>query len=205
MTVADAAMATTVAELVVERQRTRDWTDAPPADDDRGVVKYADSPSTAVDIEIDAPIGTVWPYVCDVNVPGSFSDEFQRAEWVDEGPALGARFRGYNRREGFGEWDVPCTVTAMEDERTFEWTIGDLGNRTARWRFDLEPAAGGSRLRFSAEMGPGPSGLTPAIERMPDREDDIVARRLDEWSANMRRTIEGIKQLAETAHHPSAT
>jgi hypothetical protein len=46
-------------------------------------------------------------------------------------------------------------------------------------------------------MGPGPSGLTPLIERMPDKEERIIARRLQEWETNMTATITGIKQLAE--------
>lgn len=164
------------------------------------MVKYADRPSTEVDADIDAPPAVVWPLLCDINVPGSFSEEFQRAEWIDVGPAVGATFRGHNRHPVVGEWSVVCTVTAMDVERTFEWTVGDVELRSARWRFDLEPVGDDrSRLRFSAEMGPGPSGLTPAIERMPDREDDIVARRLSEWAANMRRTVDGIKGLAETS------
>jgi hypothetical protein len=163
------------------------------------MVRYADSPSTSVDVEIAAPPPVVWPLVCDINVPGSFSDEFERAEWIDPGPALGATFRGYNRHEVVGEWSAVCTVTALEPERAFEWTVGEVDYKAARWRFDLEATEQGSTLRFSAEMGPAPSGLTPAIERMPDREEDIVARRLSEWTANMRRTIEGIKGLAEAS------
>ncbi len=161
------------------------------------MVKYADGPTAQVEIEIATPPGDVWPLLCDINLPGSFSREFLRAEWIDEGPALGATFRGYNRHEVVGEWNVVCTVTALEPEATFEWTVGDVTNKAARWRFDLAGSESGSSLRFSAEMGPGPSGLTPAIERMPDREDDIVARRIGEWTDNMRRTVEGIKDLAE--------
>ncbi|MBL6759985.1 MAG: hypothetical protein ISQ15_04865 [Ilumatobacteraceae bacterium] len=63
----------------------------------------------------------------------------------------------------------------MELERVFEWTVGDVDFKAARWRFDLESAGEqASRLRFSAEMGPAPSGLTPAIERMPDREAEVA-------------------------------
>lgn len=163
------------------------------------MVKYADSPSAHVDVDIDAPTDAVWPLLCDINLPGSFSTEFQRAEWIDDGPALGATFRGYNRHDAVGEWNVVCTVTALETERAFEWTIGDVDFKVARWRFDLEPAGDGSTLRFSAEMGPAPSGLTPVIERMPDREEEIIGRRLSDWSDNMRRTIEGIKALAESS------
>lgn len=161
------------------------------------MVKYADSPSTQAEVLIAAPPTAVWPYLCDINLPASFSQEFVRAEWIDDGPALGATFRGYNEHEVVGEWSVVCTVTDMRENECFEWTIGDVDNKVARWRFELAPADNGSRLRFCAEMGPGPSGLTPAIERMPDREEDIVARRLSEWKANMIRTIEGIKELAE--------
>jgi len=55
-----------------------------------------------------------------------------------------------------------------------------------------------TRLWFHSTMGPGPSGLTPAIEAKPDREDDIVVNRLKDWAANMARTVEGIKGLAES-------
>lgn len=46
-------------------------------------------------------------------------------------------------------------------------------------------------------MGPGPSGLTPVIEQMPEHEEAIVATRLEEWTTNMTATVEGIKDLAE--------
>jgi hypothetical protein len=161
------------------------------------VVKYADGPTTSVEVEIASPPADVWALVSDINVPASFSEEFLRAEWIDADPAEGATFRGYNRHPVVGEWDVVCTVTAFDAPNSFEWVVGDAENRAARWRFDLSPAESGSTLRFSAEMGPGPSGLTPVIERRPDREDDIVAGRLAEWTGNMQRTVEGIKALAE--------
>jgi hypothetical protein len=39
--------------------------------------------------------------------------------------------------------------------------------------------------------------LTPAIEAMPDKEELIVARRLEEHRGNMAATVAGIKALAE--------
>lgn len=168
------------------------------------MVKYADSPTTASETTIDASIEDVWSLISDINLPGRFSDEFQRAEWVSDEPAVGASFRGTNRREGFGEWTVDCTLTAYDMPQTFEWTVGELSNKVSRWRFDASTDGEGTTLRFGAEMGPGPSGLTPAIERMPDREDDIVARRLSEWRTNMERTLAGIKALAEGTTPPPA-
>ncbi len=163
------------------------------------MVKYAERPTATVEIDIAAPPSAVWPILSDISTPARFSDEFQRAEWIDDGPALGATFRGYNKRSNPDmEWDVVCAVTACDEDRRFEWTIGALDNKVARWGFDLAPNGDGSTLRFTAEMGPGPSGLTPAIEAMPDKEEKIVANRLAEWSANMERTVAGIKELAES-------
>ena len=163
------------------------------------MVKYADGPTTTAEVRIDAPPSIVWPLLCDINAPARFSQEFQGADWLDghDAPAIGATFRGRNQHQVVGEWSAVCTITAMEHERVFEWTVGDVDHKAARWRFDLEPDGEGSRLRFSSEIGPAPSGLTPAIERMPDREEDIIAKRMGEHHANMQRTIEGDKQLAE--------
>jgi hypothetical protein len=41
-------------------------------------------------------------------------------------------------------------------------------------------------------MGPGPSGLTPAITAQPAKEARIVARRLAEWQRNMQANLEWI-------------
>ncbi|HLF39972.1 MAG TPA: SRPBCC family protein, partial [Acidimicrobiia bacterium] len=61
-----------------------------------------------------------------------------------------------------------------------------------------EAEAGGTRLRYSARMGPGPSGVTRFIEANPDAEEHIVSARLAEWEANMTATVDGIKALAES-------
>ncbi|MEM9565221.1 MAG: SRPBCC family protein [Actinomycetota bacterium] len=162
------------------------------------MVKYADGPTAEITIEIEAPPAAVWPIVTDINTPAAFSDEFQGADWVDDGPAIGARFEGHNRRESM-EWTVPCTVTGFEPERLFEWTVGDVADKVARWRFELTPTDAGSQLRFDAEMGPGRSGLTPMIERNPEAEEAIVEMRLGHWRENMTNTVEGIKVLAEAS------
>ena len=86
----------------------------------------------------------------------------------------------------------------LEHERCFGWYVGPEEMPAATWRFELEPADGGTRLRQWARMGPGPSGLTGAIEAQPDKEEKIVERRLEEWRTNMEATVAGIKRLAET-------
>jgi len=160
-------------------------------------MRYTDSPTAEVEVAISAPVERVWELVSDINLPARFSSEFRGAEWLDGGPALGARFVGRNSHSAIGEWQTTCTLTRYEAQRAFEWAVGDLEQPAARWRFELEPTADGVRLRQWAQMGPGRSGLTPAIERMPEKEERIVARRLEEWRTNMAANLQGIKGLAE--------
>ena len=155
-------------------------------------MRYADGPSVTVDVLIDAPPSAVWALVSDISLPARFSTELQAAEWIDE-----TRFRGTNRHEAAGEWQTECTVVALVDEQRFEWAVGDPANPSASWRFSLAPEGDGTRLTQWMRMGPAPSGLTPAIEAMPDKEERIVARRLDEHRFNMLATLSGIKDLAE--------
>lgn len=162
------------------------------------MTRYADGPTTEADIAIHAPIGHVWRLVSDITTPVQFSEELQGVEWLDDGgPAVGARFRGKNAHAQVGSWESTSVVTRYEPEAVFEWTLGDTDYPSARWRFSLGPTGAGVTLTFSAQIGPGRSGLSPAIEAMPDKEERIVARRLSEHRANMVKTLEGIKALAE--------
>jgi hypothetical protein len=47
------------------------------------------------------------------------------------------------------------------------------------------------------QMGPGRSGLSYAIDRMPDKEQKIVFVRLRELEGSMGATLAEIKRLAE--------
>lgn len=164
------------------------------------MVKYADGPTMEVEVEVGVSAAVIWPLISDIDMPARFSEEFQGAEWIDgAGPAIGSRFRGRNRHPVVGEWTTECTVVDYEPERAFGWVVGDVDNVLASWRFDLEQDGERTRLRMSARMGPSPSGITAAIEARPDREDDIIERRLGEWRSNMTATVEGIKASVESA------
>lgn len=162
-------------------------------------MKYADGPTVEVAVVIDAPAERVWALISDIDLPARFSSEFQGSHWMDgaTGPAPGARFVGRNRHPATGEWETTCVVTECEPGRSFGWAVGDADYPSASWRFDIEDEGSGVRLRQWARLGPAPSGLTPAILAMPDKEERIVARRLDEHRANMQATVDGVKALAE--------
>lgn len=154
-----------------------------------------------VEVDIKAPAAKVWEYVSDINLPARFSNEFVGAEWdcFDAEIGVGATFTGHNEHPTIGAWDVEVTVTHFEERKRFGWRTGGDGSAPgALWRFELEYIPGGTRLRYLLQIGPGRSGLTPAIEAMPDKEPRIIARRQDEHKANMQAVIEGVKQLAES-------
>jgi uncharacterized protein YndB with AHSA1/START domain len=165
-------------------------------------LRYADCPAADVSLVIAASPDDVWRVVTDIQLPARFSDEFQGAEWIDEehAPAIGARFVGRNHHPAMGGWETTSTVVALDAPRCFGWAVGDPNDPSATWRFELAPVEGGTRLTQRMQMGPARSGINIAIDRMPDKESRILARRLDEHRANMLRTLEGIKALVE---HPS--
>jgi len=164
-------------------------------------MRFADRPAVEVDVHVDAPPERLWPLVVDIDLPAQFSSELQGAEWLpgasDPGPAVGASFRGRNTHPARGGWETVSVVTACEEPRLFAWAVGDPATPSASWAFELTPEPGGTRLRQRAELGPGPSGLTRIIESMPDKEELIIARRLEEHQTNMKATLEGMKALAE--------
>ena len=161
-------------------------------------MRYAEGPTAEVEVLVEAPPERVWALVTDIDLPARFSQELLGAEWLDEGPALGARFVGRSRHEALGAWETTSWVNRYEPLRAFGWAVSDLDEPSATWWFELEEEEGGVRLRQCARMGPAPSGLSIAIAAMPDKEERIVARRLQEFERNMLATLEGMKQLAES-------
>jgi hypothetical protein len=161
-------------------------------------MKLSDTPTTEVEIRIDAAPAEIWPWLLDIGLPARFSSEFQGGGWVDGcEPGLGARFYGNNKHPVAGEWQTTSTVVGWEPGRLFAWAVQDPDNPAASWRFELVPDGDGTILRQWAQIGPGPSNLTTIIASMPEHEAAIVTMRLGELKTNMQATVEGIKNLAE--------
>jgi uncharacterized protein YndB with AHSA1/START domain len=160
-------------------------------------MRYDEGPTAEADVLIAAPLQRVWELVTDINLPAQFSIEFRGATWIDDGPAMGARFVGRSWHKAMGDWETISIVNRYEPMRAFGWCVTDLDEPSSTWSFELDQQPDGVRLTQRARMGPGPSGLSIAITAMPDKEERIVARRLEEFEANMRATLHGIKTLAE--------
>jgi Polyketide cyclase / dehydrase and lipid transport len=173
---------------------------------DQPELRYSDCPSTEAEVVIAAPAAAVWALVCDIQMPARFSSEFQGGEWLDgaSAPAPGARFRGRNHHPAIGTWETTSTICEFQPEQVLGWAVGDPDQPSALWRFTLVPDRDGTGTRLTQwmQIGPGPSGISVAIEAMPDKESRILHRRLAEHSTNMTATLAGIKELAE-AQNPA--
>jgi hypothetical protein len=156
-----------------------------------------DEPGTWAEVVVAAPVEAVWALVSDINLPARFSEEFLGADWVDGPPAVGATFVGRNQLDHLGEWEVTCFVEVLDEGRSFGWSTVDRDLPGSRWRFDLAPEGGGTRLRYSASMGPGFSFLVVAIDQQPEKATRIIERRIEQHHANMVRTLDGIAAVAE--------
>jgi uncharacterized membrane protein len=161
--------------------------------------RYADKPTVEVQTWIAAPPHRVWEIVSDVELMPTMSSELQSVEWLDGafGPSVGARFIGRSKHEALGEWSTTSHLIECEPQRVLAWAVEDPANPTAIWRFRLQPKDGGTELSQWMQLGPARSGLSFAIDRMPDKEQKIVFVRMREFEQNMASTLGHIKKLAE--------
>jgi hypothetical protein len=150
-------------------------------------------------VEIIAPLQRVWDIVSDIEVMPRFSTELYEVHWANgfHEPGLGAKFLGRNRNRAIGEWTTVSQIVAFDPPRAFGWAVGDPENPAATWQFDLRPITQGTRLEYTARIGPGPSGVTMLIERSPERAQQIIEGRRAQFRAAVAATLAGIRELAE--------
>jgi uncharacterized protein YndB with AHSA1/START domain len=160
---------------------------------------YADTPTVEVEAYIDAAPARVWELVTDILLMAQMSSELQDVEWQDgaDGPAPGNRFVGRNFHKDFGEWQTTSIVIDCARPRVFAWAVTDVEHPSAIWRFTLRPEGEGTVLTQWMQMGPARSGLSFAIDRMPDKEEKIVARRMREFREGMEANLAAFKELSE--------
>jgi uncharacterized protein YndB with AHSA1/START domain len=161
--------------------------------------RYADKPTVEASTWIDADPTRVWNLISDIKLMPTLSNELQSVEWADgaAGPRVGARFVGHSEHEAFGRWSTTSQIVACDPPREFAWAVGEIDHPSATWRFRLAPRDGGTNLSYWMQMGPGRSGLSEAIDSMPDKEQKIVFVRMREFEAAIGKTLAAIKRLAE--------
>jgi uncharacterized protein YndB with AHSA1/START domain len=88
---------------------------------------------------IDASPERVWELVGDPARMGEWSPECRRVVWLGgaSAPAVGARFRGYNRI-GWRRWSTVGTIAAYEPGREVAWDVAVGPLAVARWAYRLD-------------------------------------------------------------------
>lgn len=108
----------------------------------------------------------VYAAISDVRRIPEWSAECYRCEWLDSGSdaICGRRFRGRSR-SGLMRWAKTCEVTSADPPRTFGFrTLASWRSPSStEWRYDLEPAAGGTRLTESYVIHRAPPGPLLAV------------------------------------------
>lgn len=146
---------------------------------------------------IEASAERVWSLVSDLPGMGRLSPDNTGGSWRKgaTGPAVGARFRGRNRR-GWRRWSTNVQVTQCEPGRSFAFTVSTVaGISIAEWSYAIEPD--------------GSSGCTVS-ESWADRRPDWFKRpgalvsgggysSSDEIAANLDTTLAALRQMAQRA------
>jgi hypothetical protein len=163
-------------------------------------MRYSDQPTVEVTQRVKCDPATAWKLVTDIGLPARCSSELQSAQWLGDadGVEVGARFRGCNEHAALGTWETECEVVEVVDERRWVWNVIGREGPMATWGFEVEPTSDGVLIRQWARMGPGPSGLTYAINAKPDKEGRIVAGRLAEWRRNMQNNLDCLRDQFES-------
>lgn len=145
-------------------------------------------------VHISAPPEKVYDLVSDVTRMGEWSPETAKAEWIGDatGPAVGARFKGTNKR-GLVRWSTKPEVVAAEPGREFSFVTKGMGPST-KWSYRFDTSAdGGSDVIESFEL----LDDLPAYIRICDRYLMGITDRKADLEQGMQKTLERIKKAAE--------
>ena len=129
--------------------------------------------------------------VSDVTRMGEWSPETINCAWLDgaTGPAVGARFKGTNKR-GFVRWSTKPEVVVAEPGREFAFDVGS----DTRWIYRFDADGTGTKLTESFEMLRDLQWYYAVAERVLMRVTD---RRAD-LERGMAETLDHIKRVVES-------
>jgi uncharacterized protein YndB with AHSA1/START domain len=148
--------------------------------------------SDEVSLRIEAPPEAVYAIVTDVAQMGRLSPECTGGRWLDgaAGPAVGARFKGTNKR-GFARWSTTNRVVEAEPGRAFSFETNESGTR---WTYRMEPDGTGtvvteSRAAFKDRPLLAKVFSTLLLGGIEGHDDEL--------RDGMRQTLERLKAVAE--------
>lgn len=153
------------------------------------------TPSASAHTEVNASPDVVYALLSDLPAMSRVAEEFERGSWLGGAreAAVGARFRGHNRR-GSRRWATTATVTDVEPGRRFAFEVSSVaGIPVARWQYDIEPIDGGCRVA-ERTWDRRPSWFRPLANFVTGVRD-----RAEQNRRNMEHTLLRLKAAAEAA------
>ncbi len=153
----------------------------------------ANDPADRVSLRIEAPPERVYDIVTDIAQMGRLSPECTGGKWLGgaTGPAVGARFKGSNKR-GLARWSTTNEVVAAEPGRRFSF---ETQQSAARWTYELEPDGTGTVVTESREMFKKRPAVAKLFTQVLLGGEDNHSDELRDW---MRQTLERVKTIAES-------
>lgn len=143
-------------------------------------------------LHIAAPAERIYDLVSDVTQMGRWSPECTGGKWTDgaSGPAVGARFKGSNKK-GLVRWSTRCQVTKADRPSAFEWQVTDSG---MLWGYRFEADGDGTLVTEYREKTQETPFYVKAVQKSgilgKDREGLMVE--------GMKATLAKVKQVAES-------
>jgi len=144
--------------------------------------------------EVCASPSQLYEAVSDVRRMGEWSPECQHCEWIDGavGPAVGARFKGRNRR-GIIRWSTTPRVVVADAGQEFAFVTGHRGRDMTKWTYRFDPVVDGTTVTESFEM----LRDMPWYYRVADRYLMGVKNRSADLVSNMEATLQRLKTAIE--------
>ncbi len=131
--------------------------------------------SVTVEREIAVSPDVIYGLISDVTRMGSWSPETTKAKWLGSatGPAVGAKFQGYNAI-GRIKWSTKPTVTEADPGRLFAFKVP--GSAGPLWTYELTATPHGTLVRESMKQERRSPGMIRMLQRfggVTDRETHL--------------------------------
>ena len=152
----------------------------------------ADQASDQVSLHIEAPADEIYDIVTDIAQMGRLSPECTGGRWLEgaTGPAVGARFKGSNKR-GFARWSTTNEVVEAERGKVFSF---ETQQSAARWTYRLQPEGTGTLVTETRELFKERPKVAVVFTKLllggEDGHDEELRK-------GMQQTLQRVKELAE--------
>ena len=143
--------------------------------------------------DISAPADKIWTLVSDLPRMGEWSPENTGGKWLGgaSGPAVGARFRGSNRK-GLRRWSTTCTVTEADAGKKFAFDVAYGPVAISTWEYTLSTNGNGTTVVEEW------SDRRPAWMKIAAIPVMGVADRAEHNRRGMEKTLDRLKAAAES-------